>query len=153
MKNFFKALFVISVLSFSLVAGAQGTTITTGGDTNPGGGTTITTGGNSTVGGGTQLVSTKIQNPIRYNNFYEFVSAVIEVIVEILMPFVVLMFVWTGFMFVKAQGNKTEIDTAKTALVWTVLGTFVLLGAWAFAQIIGNTVTQIAPPGASLPLN
>lgn len=94
---------------------------------------------------GKQLVNTMITNPIKYNTFYEFVEAVLKVAVQILMPFVILAFVYSGFLFVKAQGNETELASAKKAIGYSVLGAFILLGAWAFAKIIGTTVTALTP--------
>ncbi|HBB43898.1 MAG TPA: hypothetical protein DCZ83_00680 [Candidatus Yonathbacteria bacterium] len=84
-----------------------------------------------------------IQNPIKYSTFPEFVAAVTAAAVNVLMPFVVLAFIWSGFLFVKAQGNEKELETAKTAIWWSVIGAFILMGAWGFAQIIGSTVSTI----------
>lgn len=95
---------------------------------------------------GGQLVggaAAKLQNPIRYDTFSEFVEAVIKAAVEILMPFVVLAFIYSGFLFVKAQGKEDEITKAKTAIYWSVIGAFILLGAWGFAQIIDMTVSKL----------
>lgn len=97
-------------------------------------------------GGGNKLVDAQIQNPIVYNNFYDFVAAIIDTTVKILMPFVVLAFVFAGFLFVKAQGNETELTAAKKTLGYSIVGAFILLGAWSFAQIIGTTITAITPP-------
>ena len=111
-----------------------GTSVT--GDTS--GGTPVT---GSTVGG--TSVSTTLQNPIKYDNFTDFVSAVIKAAVEVLMPFVVLAFIYSGFLFVKAQGKDDELTKAKSAIFWSVIGAFILLGAWGFAEIIGRTVSTI----------
>lgn len=88
-------------------------------------------------------VNTKIQNPIKYETFSEFVAAVTKTAVQVLMPFIVLAFIYSGFLFVKAQGNDTELTNAKNVLWYSVLGAFILLGAWGFAQIIGQTVSTI----------
>jgi len=85
----------------------------------------------------------KIKNPIKYNDFSEFVAAVLKVAVEILMPFVVLAFIWSGFLFVRAQGNPAELEKAKAAILWSIVGAFILMGAWGFAQIISTTVSTL----------
>jgi len=90
-----------------------------------------------------QTGATTIQNPIKYDTFSQFVAAVTAAAVNVLMPFVVLAFIWSGFLFVKAQGNEKELETAKTAIWWSVIGAFILMGAWGFAQIIGSTVSTI----------
>lgn len=100
--------------------------------------------GGQTGGGGAALnVTATIKNPIMQDNFSDFVSQVTATAVEILMPFVVLAFIWSGFLFVKAQGNETELKEAKKAIWWSIIGAFILMGAWGFSQIIKDTVTTI----------
>jgi hypothetical protein len=113
----------------------------TGGSMTTGGG-----GGTMTTGSQTQ-VSEKLQNPIGgphgVNTFSELVSKVISTAVLVVMPFVIVYFIYAGFLFVKAQGNPEGITEAKSAMTWSIVGAFILLGAEAFAQIIGTTVNSI----------
>lgn len=51
-----------------------------------------------------------------------------------------LMLVFVGFKFVVAQGNPEELKSARTMLLWTVIGGLILLGAEAISQVIQNTV-------------
>lgn len=81
-----------------------------------------------------------LANPIKYNTFSEFVEGVTKVAVQVLMPFVVLAFIYTGFLFVKAQGNEKVLKDAKTAMTWSMIGALILFGAWGFASMIGKTV-------------
>lgn len=109
---------------------------------------TAAAGGPSTAavrGGGTpfSVDVPQIANPIKYDTFSDFVAAVLQVAAEILMPFVVLAFIWSGFLFVKAQGKPEELETAKKAIYWSIIGAFILMGAWGFAQIIGTTVSTL----------
>ena len=87
--------------------------------------------------------SNKFVNPILYDDFSAFVAAVIKVAVKILMPFVVLAFIWSGFLFVNAQGKEEKLKTAKSAIWWSVVGAFILLGAAGFAAIIETTIKTI----------
>lgn len=84
-----------------------------------------------------------LQNPIKYNNFSDFVAAVTQTAVKVLLPFVVLAFIYSGFLFVKAQGNEKELEAAKKAIIWSVVGAFILFGAWGFAQIIKTTISTV----------
>jgi nucleoside recognition membrane protein YjiH len=96
------------------------------------------------AGGATApLVDAKLQNPIKYDNFSDFVAAVLQTAVEILMPFVVLAFIWSGFLFVRAQGNEKQLEDAKAAIKWSIVGAFILMGAWGFAQIISTTISTL----------
>lgn len=87
--------------------------------------------------------TTKLTNPIEYDTFSQLVAAVTKVAVSVLIPFVVLAFIYAGFLFVRAQGKPEEIKKAKEAMLWSVVGAFILLGAYGFAQIIGKTVSTI----------
>lgn len=55
----------------------------------------------------------------------------------------VLAFIWTGFMYVKAQGKPGEIEKANKSLLYTSVGTAILLGAWTIAELINGTVNQL----------
>lgn len=115
---------------------------TTGGSL---GGSTIppTTGGS--LGGTTVPLSanTKLQNPIKYSTFSQFAAAVTKTAVQVLLPFIVLAFIYAGFLFVSAQGNTEKLEKAKTTIIYSMIGAFILLGAWGFAQIIGQTVSTL----------
>lgn len=88
-------------------------------------------------------IAVPLQNPIKYNNFSDFVAAITQTAVQVLMPFVVLAFIYSGFLFVKAQGNEKELQVAKEYIKWSIVGAFILLGAWGFAQIIKTTISTI----------
>ncbi len=81
-----------------------------------------------------------LKNPIKYDTFSAFVAGVTNAAVQILMPFVVIAFIYSGFLFVKAQGKDTELKKAKEAILWSVIGAMILFGAWGFAEMIGKTV-------------
>jgi hypothetical protein len=53
------------------------------------------------------------------------------------------MIVYVGFLFVAAQGNEEKIRSARSALVWTVIGGLILLGAKAIALVIEQTVSTL----------
>ncbi len=56
---------------------------------------------------------------------------------------VTFMFIYTGFLFVMAQGNSSKIDDAKNSLKNTVIGAAIVLGALSISVIIQATVDQI----------
>lgn len=89
--------------------------------------------------------SPTLTNPLKsdYNTFSKFAAAVINAAVTIMLPFVVLGFVYSGFLFVKAQGKPKEIEEAQKAITWSVVGAFILFGAYGFAQIISTTISTI----------
>ena len=97
------------------------------------------------LGGTPAQVDTTISNPLKseYDTFPKFVAQITKTAVEVLMPFVVLGFIWSGFLFVKAQGNAEGLKQAKSAIFWSIVGAFILMGAYGFAMIIGETISTI----------
>jgi hypothetical protein len=55
----------------------------------------------------------------------------------------VLAFIYSGFLYVMAQGNDTKLGAAHKALLATAIGTAVLLGSWVLANVIQTTINQL----------
>lgn len=85
-------------------------------------------------------ITTKLENPIDAESFQELVEAVLEVAIAIGTPIAILAVIYCGFLFVKARGNSTELKTAKSALMWTIVGVAVLLGAKLLSMVIKGTI-------------
>ena len=83
------------------------------------------------------------ENPIGFDTLREFLEAILNVILAIAFPLIVLAIIYTGFLFVSARGNTEKLGTAKTALVWTVIGAMIILGAFVFSRAISETVEDI----------
>lgn len=85
-----------------------------------------------------------LQNPlVNINSFSELIEAILDIVVKIGVPIALLAIIYSGFLFVVAQGNEEKLETAKKALLWTVVGTGVLLGAWILAEAIQTTITAL----------
>lgn len=87
------------------------------------------------------------ENPIGYDSLDEFLVRVLDAVVIIMFPIVALFVVYTGFLFVTAQGNEEKINTAKKTALWTIVGAILVLGARALAEAIRGTVDQIQGGG------
>ncbi len=83
-------------------------------------------------------------NPLRANTFYEFIEMILQnIVVPIGTIIAVLAIIYSGFLFVTAQGNTEQLTRARSAFFWAVIGGLILLGAWAIAVGIENTIRQI----------
>lgn len=71
------------------------------------------------------------------------INAILGIIIQIGFPLVVVMIVYCGFLFVMARGNKDQLETAKKAIVWTLIGAAVLLGASVISAAIQSTITNL----------
>ena len=129
MKIFLTSFFVCSMLvSGALAAHAQ---------TNPPGGVTPTDPPGGTTPGTTLI------NPLKATSLSALVTDIMKLIVRIGAIVVILMLVYVGFMFVTAQGEPAKLTMARQALLWTVVGALILLGAEAISIGIQNTATAI----------
>lgn len=85
----------------------------------------------------------KICNPINAQTLNGLIKTILEGILKIGIPIIALAIVYCGFLFVSARGNPESIKKAKDALIYTLIGAAILLGAWAIAQLISNTVLAL----------
>jgi len=67
----------------------------------------------------------------------------LEGVVKIGIPIVALAIIYCGFLFVQARGKPEAIKKAKDALIYTIIGAAILLGSWAIAQLISETVLEL----------
>ena len=83
-------------------------------------------------------------NPLRgVDSFPDFLRAILGGIVEIGTIVLIMMLVYVGFLFVAARGNAEKLQGAKSALVWTVIGGLILLGATSIQLVIEGTVNSL----------
>jgi|SRR3989344_7955534 len=90
-------------------------------------------------------IDVKIENPLgpKLVDLPSFMEALLDIVLKIGVPIVALAIIYTGFLFVSAQGNSEKLTTAKKALMYTLIGAALLLGAWMLANAIVGTVDQI----------
>lgn len=88
-----------------------------------------------------------IKNPIKQNNIFCLIYDVIQGVIGILSIVAALYIMYSGFLFVSARGNETKIKTAKSSFLNAIIGTAILLGAWAITTtIVGIINSVIANP-------
>ena len=103
-------------------------------------------GGSPTGGGGAITFGSSIANPLGPTGpqtIPDFIKVIINIVLVVGIPIVALAIIYTGFLFVTAQGNTEKLGKAKKALVYTLLGAAILLGAFVIAEAIGKTVDEI----------
>jgi Type IV secretion system pilin len=85
----------------------------------------------------------EICNPLNVNSIQDLISVAIKFVVNLLAIAGGIYIIWTGFLFVKAQGNPKELETAKKSFMNAIIGMAIILGAWGIAVVISNTINQI----------
>lgn len=114
------------------------------------GATIVSAQGGNNQSGSNQNISPVIENPFNCGgaggrcNLFTFINVIVD---KVVLPLggilVVLAFIWSGFMYVTAQGNSTGIEKANRALLYTAIGTAILLGAKVLTSVISNTVNSL----------
>lgn len=84
-----------------------------------------------------------IANPLGVKSIEEVIQKIMGVIVKLAIPVIICFFIYSGFMFITAQGDKKQLETAKTMFVQVVIGSVIILGAWTIASAIVSTVNLI----------
>jgi uncharacterized Tic20 family protein len=80
-----------------------------------------------------------IENPISATNLWDAVIALVSIVRSIAIPFLVLAIMWSGFLFVKAQGKPEEINKAKSIFFWTLVATLIILSSVPMAEMLKAT--------------
>ncbi|HVM73525.1 MAG TPA: hypothetical protein VMU13_01440 [Candidatus Paceibacterota bacterium] len=83
------------------------------------------------------------QGPTGNVSIQGFLAEVLQALVKISLPIITVFIVYSGFLFVTAQGRAAQLETAKRNFFFVVLGALLILSAWVLAKIIGGTVTQL----------
>jgi len=85
-----------------------------------------------------------IANPLpEVTSINGLIQNILEGVIKIGMPIIALAIIYCGFLFVSAQGKPESIKKAKDALLYTLIGAAILLGSWAIAQLITETVKAL----------
>jgi hypothetical protein len=82
----------------------------------------------------------EIPNPVGSEDFFVLIERIARALVTAAVPFAVLALVYGAFKFISGSvsGNPKEISEAKMLFVWTLIGTAILVGAWAIATAAVN---------------
>ena len=109
-------------------------------------GTGINTTAPDSAGINSIKINSKIENPLgdSISDIPTFIEAILRFILLLGVPIVALAIIYTGFLFVTALGNSEKLKKAKSALMYTLIGAALLLGAFVIAEAIQGTVVDIS---------
>jgi hypothetical protein len=71
------------------------------------------------------------------------VREILKIVITVGVPIVALAIIYSGFLFVAAQGNPEKLKKAKDTLLYVIIGAAILLGAYVIAEAIEATVAAI----------
>ncbi|MFT7328161.1 MAG: hypothetical protein ACI870_000341 [Crocinitomicaceae bacterium] len=104
--------------------------------------------------GGTNIIDTgndsnsfdKLQNPLQnsgIDDIPKLVRTILDIVLTIAVPIIAVAIIYTGFLFIAAQGNPEKLKVAKDTLLYVLIGAAVLLAAYVIAEAIESTVRAI----------
>lgn len=86
----------------------------------------------------------KLDNPLgQTTTFGAVVEKLAQAITTIGIPIAGIFIIYSGFLFVSARGNEEQLNKAKTTFFWTVVGTILIVGAWAIARALNQFAEKL----------
>lgn len=85
----------------------------------------------------------KLDNPLASSDIYAFIQSILEIVFRLGTLVAIFFIIYSGFLFITAQGDEKQIERARRAFLWTVVGTALLLGSWVLATAIKGTIDQL----------
>lgn len=85
-----------------------------------------------------------LPNPLQSDNFFDLILSILRLVMRFFVyPGLIVMWVWTGFSFVAAQGNPEGLNKAKKFLMWAFVSTIVIVMLQGFLLAVKATVDGI----------
>lgn len=84
-----------------------------------------------------------LKNPLKSCTFADLIVNVAKIVAEIGLPIAAIAIIYAGFLFVTAGGSEEKLKKAKTTFLWSVIGTALILGAWAIAEAIKSFINTL----------
>jgi hypothetical protein len=88
----------------------------------------------------------KLKNPLGeagIDSLDDLLNEMLKIVLMIGVPVVALFIIWSGFLFVSAQGNSEKLGKAKSTLMYSLIGAGIVLGASTLSEAIVGTITGI----------
>ncbi len=92
---------------------------------------------------GNDGINFKMKSFLGVSSIEEFILAVLNVFITVAIPIIVIMIIYSGFLYVTANGNESQVTKANTSMTYTVLGGILVIGAVALAGVIKNLLVAI----------
>lgn len=78
-----------------------------------------------------------------FDSIPRFIAGALRILIIVALPIISLVLVYSGFLFLLAQGNQAALTKAKNNFLYVIIGAILILGAWIIATLIGGTVSQL----------
>ena len=86
----------------------------------------------------------QITNPIppeaNVNSITDLIRIILDAVTLVAIPIIVLAFVYSGFLFIKAQGSGNELKEARGYFMNVVIGAAIILSANVIFKVVEATI-------------
>ena len=92
-----------------------------------------------------------LTNPLGTNNIFDLILAALGLAMRFFIyPAIIVMWTWSGFQFVYAQGNPEGLKKAKSWIFWAIIITFIAFTLQGFLFALRATALKIAPQNPAI---
>ena len=92
------------------------------------------------------LEPVSLANPIKVTSIQELLVALLNIVMILMVPVIVFFIIYSGFKYVTARGNASQVEEATQSLTYAIIGGVLILGAIAISTIIQNLVGSFTTP-------
>lgn len=93
------------------------------------------------------ISSAAFGDPLANKAIADMVKGFIQAVMYIGTVALATFIVWTGFLFVAAQGSRQGLQKAKQMAIWVSIGGAIILGMWLIYTLVDNTLTSLSSVG------
>jgi hypothetical protein len=86
-----------------------------------------------------------LTNPLKFKSLDDLLTGLLAAAINLGAIVLTLALIYTGFRFVAARGNEEKIREARTALMYTIIGGLIILGATAIKEVLQSTISSVTP--------
>jgi amino acid transporter len=86
------------------------------------------------------VTKVELKNPLAVGTIEELLSALLGVVLVLATPIIIFFIIYSGFLYVTAQGNPEQVKQASRSLTYAVIGGVIVIGAFAIATMVENLV-------------
>jgi len=84
--------------------------------------------------------STKLENPLRYNDIKDLINAIIDFLFTISIPITAILIIFGGFMMITAGGDVYKLEKAKSLFLYTAIGFAIILLAKGLVLVLKSVL-------------
>ncbi len=82
----------------------------------------------------------ELKNPLKVDSITGLLEALLSVVIVLATPIIIFFIIYSGFLYVTARGNASQIEQASRSLTYAIIGGVIIIGAMAIATIVKNLV-------------